>query len=223
MDIKGAGDPGDWQAIDRFDGGVGWMAYPAEGMQRASHALVEDGDVWLIDPLDTPGLDDLLADEGEVAGVVLLLSRHGRDAAAIARRHDVAVHVPRLLDVDVDARVESFSGELADTGYVAHTVYERFPWREAALYSEDRRTLVVAEGLGTAPWFLAPGERLGVQPVARLFPPKTLARFDPAHVLVGHGEGVHEDAAAAVTQAVRRSRRGLPRVALRNVRELAPF
>jgi hypothetical protein len=198
------------------------MAYPEEGMRRAGHALVEDGDVWLVDPLDVPGLDEVLAAEGEVAGVVLLLSRHGRDAAALARRHDVAVHVPRPLDVDVDAPVESFTGELAETGYVAHTVFERFPWREAALYSEDRRTLVVAEALGTAPFFLAPGERLGVQPVARLFPPKTLGRFDPEHVLVGHGAGVHDDAAAAVREAIRGSRRGLPRVAWRNVRELVP-
>jgi hypothetical protein len=223
MDFKGAGDPADWRRIDRFDGGVGWMAYPEEGMQRASHALVEDGEVWVVDPLDAPGLDEFLAAEGDVAGVVLLLGRHRRDAAEIARRHGVAVHVPRPVDVDVDAPVEPFTGELADTGYVAHTVLERFPWREAALYSDARRALVVAEVLGTAPFFRAPGERLGVQPVVRLFPPKTLARFDPDHVLVGHGEGIHEGAASAVRDAVRRSRRGLPRVALRNARELAPW
>jgi len=30
--------------IDRFDGGVGWIAYPDETMQRASHALQTDED-----------------------------------------------------------------------------------------------------------------------------------------------------------------------------------
>src|SRR5699024_3715660 len=74
----------DLVTIDRFDGGVGWLAHPDERMQRASHALSTDDGVWLVDPVDADGLDDLLAEEGDVAGVVILLDRHKRDAARLA-------------------------------------------------------------------------------------------------------------------------------------------
>jgi ribosomal protein S5 len=39
-----------------------------------------------------------------------------------------------------------------------------------------------------------------------------LEGFAPAHVLVGHGEGVHEGAAAAVREAIAHSRRRLIRL-----------
>ena len=47
--------------IDRWDGGVGWLAYPDEEGQRASHAIRHDGELWLFDPLDAPGVEELLA------------------------------------------------------------------------------------------------------------------------------------------------------------------
>jgi len=47
----------------------------------------------VFDPVDAPGVDDLLADLGTVAGVVVGLDRHKRDSAAIATRHDVPVYV----------------------------------------------------------------------------------------------------------------------------------
>ena len=48
--------------IGRWDGGVGWIAHPEERGRRASHAIRgEDGDVGVFDPLDAPGVDDLLA------------------------------------------------------------------------------------------------------------------------------------------------------------------
>jgi hypothetical protein len=51
-----------------------------------------------------------------------------------------------------------------------------------------------------------------VNPVLRLVrPPKALLGFEPEHVLVGHGEGLHEDAAAELRLAVTRARRDLPR------------
>jgi hypothetical protein len=56
-------------------------------MRRASHALAQDGDVWLVDPVDVAGLDALLAPLGTVRGVLQLLDRHARDCAALARRH----------------------------------------------------------------------------------------------------------------------------------------
>ena len=76
--------------------------------------------------------------------------------------------------------------------------------------------LVCADALGTIPFFCAPGERLGVHPLLRLRPPRALRRVFPEHVLTGHGDGVHEDASAALHEALRTSRRRLP-AALRNV------
>lgn len=215
-----------WREIDAFDGGFGWIAYPDEGMRRASHALVEDGDVWLVDPVDTVGLDDRLAEAGTVAGVVVLVDRHVRDGEAIAERHDVAVHIPETvgsLGDRVDAPARTFRDEMAETGYVAHPVFERFPWREAALYSKDREALVVAEALGTNRFNTTPGERLGLQLFARLVPPTSLGRFDPEHVLVGHGTGIHERADEALRTAFRGARRRLPRLAIQDLRLVAPW
>jgi hypothetical protein len=73
--------------------------------------------------------------------------------------------------------------------------------------------LVTADALGTVPhYFALGGERLGVHPLLRLTPPRVLEGFAPAHVLVGHGEGVHEGAAAAVREAIAHSRRRLIRL-----------
>jgi hypothetical protein len=89
-------------------------------------------------------------------------------------------------------------------------------WREVALWWEDERVLVCMEALGTVPYFRARDEPLGVHPFLRLYQPRGLrdmARcLAPGHVLVGHGEGIHgEGAAAALAQAVRGARRTTPR------------
>ena len=212
--------------IDEHNGGVGWFAYPDEPMQRASHALQVDGAVWVIDPVDAPGVDDLLAEFGEVAGVALLLDRHKRDAAAIARRHDVAVHLPtfmRGVADDLDAETVTYRRELGDTGYGAHEVVNNRFWKEAALYGEDTGVLVVADALGTNDFILARGERLGISPVLRLRPPRKLARLAPERILVGHGEGIHEEAAEALQEAFRGTRRRAPRLFLSNLKYFLPF
>ena len=59
-------------------------------------------------------------------------------------------------------------------------------------------------------YYRAPGERLGVSPLLRLTPPRRLLAVEPDHVLVGHGEGIHEDAAAALREAVTLARRRTP-------------
>ena len=231
MSTKGSGETPEWQEIDRFDGGTGWIAYPDETMQRASHALVAnddsgDADVWLVDPVDVPDLDSLLADLGTVRGVVLLLDRHGRDGAAIANRHDVSVWLPRFFDgvaEDLDAPVERFRHDLADSGFTVHEVVDNRFWQEAFLYDRDRGILVVPEAVGTSDYFLAGDERLGVHPVLRLKPPSGLSRLDPEHVLVGHGDGVHEDATAALEDAIRGSQSRTPALVVKNVREMLPF
>ncbi len=56
---------------------------------------------------------------------------------------------------------------------------------------------------------------LGVHLLLRLTPPRRLAGFDPKHLLVGHGEGLHGDGVEdAITTALQRSRRDLPRALL---------
>jgi hypothetical protein len=220
MPMKGTGAT-DFEEIDRFDGGVGWLAYPDERMQRASHALATDEGVWLVEPVDAEGIDDRIAEVGEVAGVVVLLDRHKRDAAAFATRHNASVHIPSWMSGvagDIDAPVERFDGELGETGYCLRMVATPL-WQEAALYHDDEGTLVVAEALGTASYMRTDTERLGVHPALRLFPPReSLQEFAPQRVLMGHGAGVHEHANAALGTALSGSRRRAPALYLKAAR-----
>lgn len=221
--MKNSGPTTEYEEIDRFDGGVGWISYPDETMRRASHALVGDGGggVWLVDPVDAEGVDDLVSEYGEVAGVVVLLDRHKRDAAQIARRHGVSVWVPQFMDGVVeklDATVERFRYDLADTGYTAHPLVENRFWQEAILYNEERGVLVVPEAVGTSSYFLSGGERLGVHPLLRLTPPQQLRRLDVERVLVGHGEGIHNGANAELDRAIEGSRRRAPKLMIETVK-----
>lgn len=228
MPMKGSGPATDWQEIDRFEngaGGVGWIAHPEERMQRASHALATDEGVYVVDPVDAEGVDDLLADFGEVAGVVVLLDRHKRDAAAVARRHDVPVYVPDVMAGvadDLDAETVVVRHDLGGSGFAVHAVIDNPLWSEAALYSEDDGTLVVPEALGTCGYFLAGDERLGVHPALRMTPPTRLRRFDAERLLVGHGEGVLEGAAAAIDDAVSGARGRAPRLYAQTLRSFLP-
>jgi hypothetical protein len=183
---------------DSFPYGFGWVADEPKLLQRASHSLVDEGRVWLVDPVDVAGLDERVREAGEPAGVLQLLDRHARDGAALAERYGVPLRdVPRV-------------GAPGAPFEVLASV--RLPgWREAALWWPERRTLVVADALGTASYFLAPGERLGVHPLLRLLPPRALERLDPEHVLCGHGDGVHgPQAVQALRDALRTSRRRIP-------------
>lgn len=213
---------GDYREIDRWEGGVGWIAQPEETLQRASHALVADGDVWVVDPVDCPGLDDLLDEFGEVAGVVVAVDRHTRDAAAVANRHGVSVHLPRPVAgvaSDLDAPVELVDDALGDTGYRTITVVDNLLWSEVAFHDSESGTLLVPEAIGTAQHYLADGERLGVHPMLRPRPPRhALFGLDPERVLVGHGSGVAVHATRALEDALRDARRNAPRLYLQTVR-----
>ncbi|WP_256392232.1 hypothetical protein [Natronoarchaeum rubrum] len=229
MPMKASGAAADSETF-RWEGGLTWIAHPDEAMQRASHALVVDddsaqgdadgaggdADVWLVDPVDTPDLDETVAELGAVAGVVVLLDRHERDAAEIARRHDVPAYVHATMDdvaESLDADVERFDAELADTGYRAIRVLDRSLWTEVALFSPAADTLVVPEAVGTSDYFLANDERLGVHPALRLFPPRgSLGGLSPARIAVGHGAPVVEDAPDALTDALAGARRRAPRL-----------
>ena len=195
----------DPRAVDRWDGGVGWIAHPDELIERTSHALATDAGVWLIDPMDAEGVDDLIADYGDVAGVAVLFGHHVRDAAALARRHGVAVHLPdglRGAAGAIDAPRATLRGHLPGTGYRVRRLYDVPGWRETVLYRPTDRTLVVPEAVGSVPYKRAPGERVGVHPLLRPLPPRRLGRLSPERLLVGHGEGVLDGATPALAGAI---------------------
>jgi hypothetical protein len=187
--------------VDELDFGFGWISPEKPNLQLTSHALTDRSRVWVLDPTDKPELDARIRELGAPAGVIQLLDRHNRGAEAVARRLGVPHHRVPL--------------ELPDSPFEVVPVVQRRRWREIALWWPERRVLVAADALGTVPhYFSLGGERLGVHPLLRLTPPRALGGFDPQHVLVGHGAGIHEDAAAAVREALARSRRRLLRLPL---------
>ncbi|WP_323190336.1 hypothetical protein [Halostella sp. PRR32] len=226
MSPTGDGRTSGFRETDRWNGGVGWIAHPDETMQRASHALVNDGEVWLVDPVDCDGLDDLIAPFGDVAGVVVLLDRHTRDADALASRHDVSVHLPRTLSGvadDIHARTKTFDKTLGNTNFHAIPVVDNPIWHEVALYDADSRTLVVPEAVGTVDYFRTGSARLGVHPMLRALPPRdALSGLVIDRLLVGHGEGVSKDAEKALDAALRDARRTAPELYLKNAKKLLP-
>ena len=175
-------------------------------MQRASHALKTEAGVYVIDPVEVPGALHRVRALGSPAGVIQLLDRHRRDSRTVAAKLDVPLHV-------------------VPTGPVVGSPFELIPvvsgrhWNEVALWWPDEAVLVVADVLGSAPYYRAPGEKLAVHPLLRFTPPRELAAREPVHILCGHGVGVHgEDAAPALHEAVSRSRRRAPAWALARVR-----
>jgi hypothetical protein len=174
-----------------------------ETLRRASHALAADGSVWLVDPVDVPGLDARIAALGEPRGVIQLIDRHNRDCAALAARLGVPHHNATAPEAPFEfLRIVSFPG-----------------WREAALWWPEERTLVVGDVLGTLPYFREPEARIGVHPVLRLTPPRRLGPLAPLHVLCGHGEGIHGETVPKELESVlNRSRRALPAAYLNALR-----
>jgi hypothetical protein len=178
--------------------GFGWIASEPEFMLRASHALACEGRVWLIDPVDGPGVAERIEALGPVAGVVQLLDRHNRDCAEMAARHGAPLQ--RLPEVAVP-------------GSPFQAIRTRWMpgWREVALWWPEARVLVCADVLGTAGYFRAPGEAMGLHPMMRLTPPRRLRGLDPEQVLVGHGAGIIGPAAApALAEALATARRRTP-------------
>jgi hypothetical protein len=180
--------------------GFGWIV--EEAATRTCHALAADGRVWLVDALDWPEAIDRALALGEPAGVIQLLDRHNRDCAALATRLGVAHLV-------VPAAVVGSPFELVP-------VMRRKRWRESALWWPAKRTLVVADALGSNRFYTGGRAPIGVHVLLRLRPPKALAALEPGRVLVGHGEGVvGPNAAAALGDALRTSLTSLPGVLLR--------
>ena len=178
---------------DEFGGGFGWIV--EETIGRTSHALAADGSVWLVDPVDVPGLDERIAALGEPRGVIQLLGHHQRDCGVVAARLNVPHHVREAPNSPFElVKIVSFPG-----------------WREAALWWPEERTLVAADALGTLPYFREPSARIGVHPFLRLTPPRRLGRLGPLRILCGHGEGIEgETVPEELHSVLNRSRRALP-------------
>lgn len=213
----------DVTVVRRWEHGRTWMAHPEAQMQRASHALVANGEVWLVDPLDAADLDEELAALGPVAGVVLLGSEHHRHADRLAARHGVSIHLPAWFEEDAkdfEAPVVEFTDGLADTGFRAIELKEGF-WQEAGLYHPERRTLAVSDTFMTA-LFAARTGRVELFPPARLDPPHSaLDGLAIDRLLVGHGEPVFENVEERIQRALAMEYRSTPVAFLRSTPILA--
>jgi hypothetical protein len=182
--------------VDELEDGFGWIENGP--MRRTSHALAVDGRVWLTDPVDGDGVEERVRSLGEPAGVIQLIDRHNRDGSALAARLGVPLHIAPL--------------SLQETPFRFLPLLRGRWWKEVALWWPERRILVCADALGTLPFFRVGDEPAGLHPFFRLKRPRALAGLGVEHLLVGHGEGIHgEDAAAAVEHALRTGRRRFPR------------
>jgi hypothetical protein len=185
-------------AFEEHDLGLSWLADEGEMMQRACHAVRLGGTVWVVDPVDVPGLDERIASVGEPAGVLQLLDRHDRDCAVVAERFGIPHH--RIPFGGVDG-----------AGFETVTVIRNRLWNEVAIWSAADRALVVPEAVGSAPYFRSGDEAIGVHPFLRLIPPRKLSAYEPVHLLTGHGTGMHGPGTPeALRDALDASRRRLP-------------
>lgn len=183
------------------DLGVSWVV-DDEPMQRCSHALADDGQVWLVDPVAADTALAAMERHGTVTGVLQLLDRHPRDGEALAQRYGVPFL--RLPDRVVGAPFDLFD------------VLSVPSWRERGLWWPARRALLVPEAVGTNPYFTTGTAACGVHPFLRLLPPRG-ALGDYAngleHLLTGHGPPLHGAAAAdGLRTALDRARRDVWRV-----------
>ena len=192
---------------DEFESGFGWIL--DEFLLRSSHALVVDGKVWVLDPVDAAGVEERILAAGTPAGVIQLLDRHRRDCEPLAERLGVPHHV--------------VPAAIAGTPFEFRTVRRNRIWNEVVLWWPEGRVLACADVLGTARGFRAGGEPIALHPLLRVGPPRrALAGLDPLHVLCGHGEGLHGDGAAtAVDEALATARRRLPQAWWQGFRAVA--
>jgi hypothetical protein len=176
---------------------LGFTWVDTGALERAAHALVHEGRVWLVDPFDAEEALTRADELGEIAGVLQLFVAHERDGRQIAERVNAPFH--ELPDVIPDA---PFSVLNLDAAKV---------WRERALWWPEHRGLIVGEAIGTAPHYAVGPGPAGVHMFRRPLPPNTLKPFVPEHLLVGHGAPLHgQDAAGGLLDALHRSRRDIP-------------
>ncbi|MGI8632387.1 MAG: hypothetical protein ACR2NA_07560, partial [Solirubrobacterales bacterium] len=184
---------------DESELGFGWIAPTPPAMERACHAVLADGKVWVVDPVWDDEVERRVRELGEPAGVLVLLDRHQRDSKQAAEALGVEVHQQPLDPIDG-----------APFSFV-EVVRNRW-WKESALWWEAQRLLLVPEAVGTVDYFRAGDEPLAVHPMLRLTPPRgALAGLEPEHLLVGHGEGLHgPQTGQALREALGASRKSTP-------------
>lgn len=183
------------------DLGASWVQ--SESMQRTSHALVTDGTVWLIDPVDSGEDVERALGGRQLGGVIQLLDRHNRDCIALAEKYEVPLY--RL------------PGELPDTPLTPFSVIDRPKWREVGLWWPERKALIVSEALSTTPVLAVADTGIAVHPLLRLTPPGALRRYPEVHHLfTGHGDPIHDPGTGPrIQEALDRSRTDFPRLILR--------
>lgn len=182
--------------IEEHDYGITWVI--DEPMARASHALVDDGRVWIIDPVDDKEAMEKVVALGKPVAVFQLLDRHNRDCEAIAKRLDV----PHVTQPD----------ELHGTPFESFNIIQNRFWAEKGLWWQKKHVLVVPEAVGTSKLFKPADAGAGMHIMLRMRPPRRpLGTFVPQHLLCGHGRPVHgTQATKALQEAVDRSWRDLP-------------
>ncbi|MEZ5075866.1 MAG: hypothetical protein R2725_00310 [Solirubrobacterales bacterium] len=176
--------------------GLTWVV--EEPMRRASHALLDDGRVWIVDPVEAEGMPDLDG-LGEPAAVLQLLDRHNRACAEVASRLGVEhLKVPDAVPGSPFAAIPAVRVPL---------------WKETALWWPQRSGLVVAELLGTNRMYTGGRAPLGMHLFLRPFAPGSLRGRRPEHLLVGHGAPLHgPEVGDLIESAYRDARRALPGV-----------
>ena len=184
---------------DEFDFGFSW--FPDEPITRTAHALDTGDGVWLIDPVDVPEAIERAQALGRTAGVIQLLDRHNRDCAPLAER----LGVPHL----------RLPKAVPGSPFTVVEVVKLPRWLEIALWWPEQRALVVAELIGTNDIYRIGKGPAGMHPLMRGLPPGALRHYQPEHLLVGHGRGVHGPlATAALHDAYDRARKDLPKLVL---------
>ncbi|MBJ7459299.1 MAG: hypothetical protein JHD02_08950 [Thermoleophilaceae bacterium] len=187
--------------FEQFEFGSSWTQ--VESMERGSHALVHDGRVWLIDPVDSKGDVERAIGSNEPAGVIQLLDRHNRDSAEIAGR----LNVPHI----------QLPTELPEAPFAPFKVIDRRIWREVGLWWAEHKILLVAEAIGTSKALAVADTGISVHPALRMTPPGALRPYkDVRHLLPGHGRPLHSDRLGErIQRALDKSRRDLPRTIAR--------
>ena len=194
-------------SIDSTLSGIVSWTIDDEPMERGSHALSADGRFWLVDPVADDEALAMAEALGEPAAVLQLLDRHPRDCEELAERYGV----PHL----------RLPEEVPDSPFEMHRMVWIKRWRELALWWPEREILLVPEAIGTASYF-AVGRSAGIHNFLRLKPPDKLREFSPQHLLCGHGPPLHEGAATAISEAVDKSRKDMPKAAWEGIKAFTP-
>lgn len=194
----------------RFPGGFGWIAYPDEFMQRSSTVVIDHGRIWLIDPVYRSGIDVTIEEAGTIAGVILTLGWHDRDAIWFAERYGVPLYVPgNLVGAPKGGPVVRVAGGIPNCPLELVACGARGALRlfqECAVWWPEHGMLVTGDSLGTAGYF-AEGGALGVHPIRRLSPPTELLSLSVSRLYPGHGVSLTGDGVAETVAAVIRTAR----------------